>query len=177
MRIVLLVLLSAASGCAPTPSEPGDSAPGPPDALTTAQSAEAKFGQSDAKLVDSREALKDPKVVRVDPKIQASDPVTAATQGLHAMTGDILLLGLKQQIGIQRELNDGKHPSFDQLAESVRTANIRMVPLPPWQVIGYDETTGEVEVLEDKGEKIRLFQEQDIPIHAADRKYVDQVSD
>jgi hypothetical protein len=43
--------------------------------------------------------------------------------------------------------------------------------LPPWQAYAYDAKTGGIVVIEDKGEKIRLFKANEIPLEEADKPF------
>ena len=139
--------------------------------VTNAQPSEASFGSSAARLVDAQEAMQDPRVVEVTNGITASDPLSASIQGYFSATSKALMLGFQNQLRTMKALNDDKNLTYDQFAELAQQMRVEFAPLPPWQMIGYDSSTGKVLLLEDKGEKIRRFKSKGIPIDAADQKY------
>jgi hypothetical protein len=153
--------LDAAPARTSTPVTP------PSDTQPTA----ASFGSSAAKLVDAQVAKQDPRVVEVTNGINASDPLSASVQGYFSATSKALMLGFQNQLRTMKALNDDKNLSFEQFTELAQQMRVEFAPLPPWQMIGYDESTGTVLLLEDKGEKIRRFKSKGIPIDPADQKY------
>lgn len=129
------------------------------------------FGKQPAKLVDLHEAKQNPKVVVVTGKIMADDPLTAAAQAYFSLQARAQIANFQNQVRISKELNDGKPLNHSQFMELVQQLRIEFLPLPPWQMLGYDSKSGDIVVLEDKGEKIRLFKERNIPIEAADKAF------
>ena len=148
----------------------GQSAPAP-STPANAQPTAASFGSSAAKLVNAQVAMQDNRVVEVTNGITASDPLSASIQGYFSASSKLLMIGFQNQLRTMKALNDNKNLSFDQFAELAQQMRVEFAPLPPWQMIGYDESTGKVLLLEDKGEKIRRFKSKGIPIDAADKQY------
>ena len=137
-----------------------------------AQPTKPSVPQEPGKLVDAREALKNPKIVVSSGKITGDDPLTAAAQAYFSVPARAQILNFKHQVNLTREsTNDGKPLSTEQFMELVRTMKIEFMHLPPWQMMGYDSKTGEIMVLEDKGEKISRYKQQGIPIEEADKQY------
>jgi len=173
VKLTCAGLLMLLSGCS------ADSAPKPDtDSGKTAPTATAKstaipgavpFGTSKAKLVDTRIALEKPKVIKV---ASGLNPDGAGTpRKLFDMGSDVMITMLQSQIRLQRELNGGRNPTFAEFSQTVRQANVTFAPLPAWQMIGYDESTGELSLLEDKGEKIRRYKAKNIPLDEDDKSY------
>ncbi len=131
----------------------------------------AALGKQPAKLVDLNEAKKNPKIVVVTGKIMADDPLNAAMQAYFSIPARAQIANFQNQLRISKELNDGKPLNHGQFMELVQQLRIEFLPLPPWQMLGYDSKTGDIVVLEDKGEKIRLFKEKNIPIEDGDKQY------
>lgn len=131
----------------------------------------AALGKQPAKLVDLIEAKQNPKIVVVTGKIMADDPLTAAAQAYFSLGAKAQIANFQNQVRISKELNDGKPLNHEQFMELVQQLKIEFLPLPPWQMLGYDSKTGDIVVLEDKGEKIRLFKEKGIPIEDGDKQY------
>jgi len=175
MQIVKLTcagLLMLLSGCsadpAPKPDATGKPAP-TAAAKSTAIPGAVPFGTSKAKLVDTRVALEKPKVIKV---ASGLNPDGAGTpRKLFDMGSDVMITMLQSQIRLQRELNGGRNPTFAEFSQTVRQAHITFAQLPAWQMIGYDESTGELSLLEDKGEKIRRYKAKDIPLDEDDKPY------
>ncbi len=164
----LLMLLSGCSADpAPKPAA-GKSAPAMA-AKSTAIPGAVQFGTSKAKLVDTRVALGKPKVIKVAGGL---NPDGAGTpKKLFDMGSDVMITVLQSQIRLQRELNGGRNPTFAEFSQTVRQANVTFAPLPAWQMIGYDESTGELSLLEDKGAKIRRYKAKGIPLDEDDKPY------
>lgn len=163
------------SGCAADSSpEPEDTPPAPaPTSSVPKQDTkipgEVSFGKTRARLVPAAAALQNPKVVKVASGLKTEGGVTS--QGLFGVSSDVMMTMLQSQIRLQRELNGGRNPTFDEFAQSLRQANIGFAPLPRWQMIGYDESTGELSLLEDKGDKIRRYRAKNIPLDDDDKPY------
>lgn len=125
--------------------------------------------ETSARIVDARVELQKPKVVKVASGLAPG----AATnpQGIFGVSSNVMITMLQTQIRLQRELNGGRNPTFDELTQLMRQANAGSVPMPAWQMIGYDETTGELSLLEDKGEKIRRYKARGIPLDEDDKPF------
>lgn len=175
VKLTCVGLLMLLSGCSADPAPKPDTASqksgaGPTaTAKSSAIPGEVRFGNSKARLVDARTALEKPKVIKVASGLNADGKGTP--RKLFDMSSDVMMTMLQSQIRLQRELNGGRNPTFDEFSETVRKANVTFVPLPPWQMIGYDESTGELSLLEDKGEKIRRYKAKDIPLDEDDKPY------
>ena len=53
----------------------------------------------------------------------------------------------------------------------MKQLKVEVASLPPWQMYGYDAKTGGLVLLEDKGEKIRLYKANNIPIEPGDKQF------
>lgn len=119
------------------------------------------------RIVDSQVELQKPKVVKLASGLNAD----AKPKGLLGVGPDVMITMLQSQIRLQRELNGGTNPTFAEFSQSVKQANIQLTVMPAWQMIGYDETTGELCLLEDKGEKIRRYKAKGIPLDEDDKPF------
>lgn len=152
--------------------------PGQPAAAPVAQPAEpAKpngpiIGKTDGKIVDLVEAKKNPKVVEVDSKITGSDPLTTSFNAYVSITTKTSVLAFKHQMELMKEVNGGKdYPPYKEAVQLMKQLRVEVASLPPWQMYGYDAKTGGLVLLEDKGEKIRLYKANNIPIEEGDKQY------
>ena len=199
-RFVFCLLATSLFGCgefqkameAPPPEAKGDVAPaqnagggvpvavpangqlGQPAGVPAVQPAEpAKpngsiIGKTDGKIVDLIEAKKNPKVVEVDSKITGNDPLTTSFNAYVSTS----VLSFKHQMDLMREINGGKdYPPYKEAVQLMKQLKVEVASLPPWQMYGYDAKTGGLVLLEDKGEKIRLYKANNIPIEPGDKQF------
>ncbi len=129
------------------------------------------LGRTTRKIVDLTEAKKNPKIVEFDSKVTGSDPLTVSFNAYVSITSRASVLNFKHQMDILKETNDGKYPSFKEAEKLMQQLRIELTELPPWQLYGYDAKSGGIVVLEDKGEKIRLYKANNIPIEDADKPF------
>ena len=170
---------NAAGGAPVTP--PANAQPGQPAAGAAAPAAQPAapvkpsgsiIGKTDGKIVDLVEAKKNPKVVEIDGKVTGNDPLTASFNAYVSITSRASVLNFKHQMDIMKEINGGKdYPPFKEAMQLMKQMNVQVASLPPWQMYGYDAKTGGLALLEDKGEKIRLYKANNIPIEEADKQY------
>lgn len=145
-----------------------------PAANTPAQTEPPKgsiIGKTTSKIVDLAEAKKNPKVVEVDNKANGSDPLTVTFNAYVSITSRASVLNFKHQMDILKEDNNGKYPTFKEAEKLMKQLNIQLAELPPYQLYGYDAKTGGIVLLEDKGEKIRLYKLNNIPLEEADKSF------
>ncbi len=166
-----------AGGGAPA-AAPAIGQPGQPVAVPAVQPVEpAKpngsiIGKSDGKIVDLIEAKKNSKVVEVDGKITGNDPLTTSFNAYVSITTKASVLSFKHQMELMREINGGKdYPPYKEAVQLMKQLKVEVSSLPPWQMYGYDAKTGGLVVLEDKGEKIRLYKANNIPVEPGDKQY------
>ena len=130
------------------------------------------LGKTDGKIVDLVEAKKNPKIVEIDGKIVGNDPLTASFNSYVSITSKASVLNFKHQMDIMKEINGGKdYPPFKEAMQLMKQMNVQVASQPPWQMYGYDAKTGGLVLLEDKGEKIRLYKVNNIPIEEGDKQY------
>jgi len=130
------------------------------------------IGKVDGKIVDLAEAKKNPKIVELDNKVTGSDPLTASFSAYVSITSRASMLNFKHQMDILKETNGGsQYPSFKDTLQLMKQMKIDVNALPPYQMYGYDVRTGGLVHLEDKGEKIRMFKERNIPLEDADKPF------
>lgn len=160
---------SGGSTAAPA-SAPAQPAPAQPAA--PAQPSGSIIGKTEGRIVDLAEAKKNPKIVEVENKVSGSDPLTATFSAYVSITSRASVLNFKHQMDILKETNGGnQYPPFKEAMQLMKQLKIEVASLPPYQLYGYDVKTGGLVLLEDKGEKIRLYKAQNIPIEAADKPY------
>lgn len=136
-----------------------------------AQPKQVTFGKTKARLVDYAEATQNPKVVEVENKVNASDPLTASYQSYFSIGSRATLLAFKQNLNLQKELNGGNWPSFEQFSADVKKMNVELVPILPWQMFAYNQQNGSIVLLEDKADKIRRYKAKGIPLDEDDKPF------
>lgn len=163
---------AAAPGAAPANAQPGLPAAVAAPAVQPAKPNGSIIGKTDGKIVDLVEAKKNPKVVEVDSKITGIDPLTTSFNAYVSITTKTSVLAFKHQMDLMRELNGGKdYPPYKEAVQLMKQLKVEVSSLPPWQMYGYDAKTGGLVLLEDKGEKIRLYKANNIPIEEGDKQY------
>ena len=181
---VLLAALVSVAGCSPGPGKK-DQAASPAVAAESQETGEqpaaepspAKpvkqitFGKSKARLVDYAEARKNPKIVEVENRIDASDPLTASYQSYFSLGSRATLVGFRHNLNLQKELNGGNWPSFEEFSRSVKQMRIEFVPILPWQMLAYHQVDGRIVLLEDKAEKIQRYRAKGIPLDPEDKPF------
>lgn len=178
--IVVLAIVSGCGGVKPPESTP-DNAGGGSTPVTGAESGEpaqqaaepkqVTFGKSKARLVDYAEATQNPKVIQVENKINASDPLTASYQSYFSIGSRATILAFKQNLNLQKELNGGNWPSFEQFSADVKKMNIELVPILPWQMFAYNQQNGSIVLLEDKADKIKRYKAKGIELDEDDKPF------
>jgi len=143
-----------------------------PSATQPAAPKQGIIGKTTAKIVNAREATQNPKVVEVENKITGSDPITIAATAYVALSSKASALNFKNALNLHKATND-KNPTYDEFLKLKDQYRVEFAMLPPYQMYGYDETTGGIVILEDKAEKIRRYNDAGIPLDEADKQYVD----
>jgi len=135
-----------------TSSDDGSVAPAVPvdNAAQPAPANGPNFPVDNTKLVDRKAALaQNPKLVEVQNRINATDPLTAASQSYFNLGSRAELLNMKHAIDLYKAEND-KFPPFPEFEKMVQEARVPMKGLYRWQIYAYDDTTGELCILEDR---------------------------
>ena len=155
-----------------TNSEPAAAPDANAATAAPAQPSGSILGKTTKTFVDLAEAKKNPKVVEVDNKVTGSDPLTVTFNAYVSATSRATVLNFKHQMDILRDTNDDKYPTFKEAQKLMKQLNIELAAtLPPYQLYAYDAKTGGIVVIEDKGEKIRLFKVHNIPIEESDKPF------
>ncbi len=156
----------------PQPADPAATATTTPAAQPAAQPTGSIIGKLNGRVVDLAEAKKNPKVVEVSGKVVGDDPLTATFNAYVSITSRASVLSFKHQMDILKEVNGGtQYPSFKEAQQLMKQLKIEVASLPPYQMYGYDTKTGGLVLLEDKGEKIRLYKANNIPLDDADKPF------
>lgn len=130
------------------------------------------IGKTGGRIVDLVEAKKNPKVVEVDNKVVGADPLTSSFSAYVSITSRASVLNFKHQMDILKAADDrSQYPSFKEAEQMMKQFKIEVAALPPYQMYGYDQKSGGLVLLEDKGEKIRLYKLNNIPIDEADKSF------
>ena len=175
--IVLLAVVAGCGGVKPpesTPETPAGETPATETSVESGQPAEPKqvtFGKTDARLVDYVEATKNPKVIEVENKIDASDPLTASYESYFSLGSRAMILAFKKNLNLQKELNGGNWPSFEQFSADIKKRDVKLVPILPWQMFAYNQKNGSSVLLEDKGDKIKRYKAKGIPLDEDDKPF------
>ena len=155
-------------GAAASPATPQPAANAPAE---PAKPTGAILGRTTSKIVDLAEAKKNPKVVEAEKKDLGSDPLTVSFNAYVSITSRASVLNFKNQMDILKASNDDKYPTFKEAEKLMKQLNIQLSELPPYQLYGYDAKTGSIMLLEDKGEKIRLYKLNNIPLDETDKAF------
>lgn len=164
---VTLLLGILFSGCV-DPSmlkkkEQAETAPAPapaPQPQVEAAPAAPTFPQDSSKLVDKKKALaENPGLVETENRVNTMDPLLAVSQSMFAIGSKAEVLALQHNIDIHKAQYD-KPPTFQEFEEMIRSARVQFKGLYRWQVYAYDDSTGEICILEDKAMKKKLYEEQ-----------------
>jgi hypothetical protein len=111
------------------------------------------FGRKTREILNANEATQGSNFVIVELKVQGSDPLTqsfSAYEKLAAFTGT---LGIQQWVKIEKALN-GQPPTYAQLqAWMKKNPGVELPVLPYQRMYGYDETKGEIVILEKRDEQ------------------------
>lgn len=169
-KLAELKAKKAATASSSAMAAPATTTPATATAETTA-AAPAAPAKAPGKLVDAKEALKNPKVVLASTKITGEDPLTASMQAYFSVRAKAQILNFQNQVKITRALYDDKPLPYDEFAKLAEQMKIEFIDVLPWQMIGYDATTSELVILEDKGVKIQHFKAKNIPLEAGDEKF------
>ncbi len=172
--LTLLLLITICSGCenAATDKPDENNVAVPESAPVVADQNPAEpvpaqpqgFSQLEWKLVDKNKALaENPKLIEVENKTNASDPWSAAAQSYFTMGSKVHLLNFKHSIDLHKAEHD-KFPTFDEFNSMLKSANVDLKGLYPWQVYAYDDKTGTLAILEDREEKQRKHEEAGLPM-------------
>lgn len=128
------------------------------------------LGRTTAKIVDVKKATQDPKIVPVENKIKGSDPLTVVGSAYVTISAKAGTLGMQQAIKHHKALND-KFPTYDEFMQIVKQNRVEFPEAVPYQLYGYDESSGAIIMLEDKAKKLQLFKKHGIPLEPGDEKY------
>ena len=161
-----------ATGGAPVNAQPAQPAAPAGQPAEPAKPKAPIFGQLEGRVVDLVEAKKNPKVVEITGKITGNDPLTASYNSYFSITSRASVLNFKHQMDVMKEINGGKeYPPFKEVVALMKQMQIQLASQRPWEMYGYDVKTGGLVLLEDKGEKIRLYKANGIPIEDADKPF------
>ena len=144
-----------------------DSKPaGQPQAQAPANQAPAQpsFPQDNTKLVDKKAVLaENPNLVETENRINATDPLTAVSQSYFSIGSRAQLMALKHAVDLHKAQYD-KPPTFAEFESMLKSSGAALKGLYRWQVYAYDETTGQIVILEDRAMKKRLYEEQGLKL-------------
>ena len=144
------------AGDAAMPPAPAESQPEAAASTTSAPpvgtQSQSHVGQRSKEILNAKEIVADPNwtVAASDPsQVRGfSAPGTAFNRAV-ALSGTV---GLEQWVQHEQALN-GKYPSYQQLQDYLKQNSVDMPALRVYQHYGYDETTGQVVILENRAEK------------------------
>lgn len=119
------------------------------------------------RIVDKNKAMAENPNWQVVDRVKVTgggDYLTAVSQAYVSARTRIYIMALQHEVDLQKELNDGKWPPFEQFEKALRQNQIELNEMFPYQVYAYDDQTGEIVMLEDPVEKRRLRQEAGLPV-------------
>lgn len=95
---------------------------------------------------------------------QSQDYLTAVSQAYVSARTRIYVMTLQHDLALQKELNDGKFPSFEQFEKMLKQSSVELANSYPWEVYAYDSVAGEIQLLEDPIQKRKIRQEKGLPV-------------
>jgi hypothetical protein len=120
---------------------------------TDTQGKKGIFGRKTRKILNANEAIKDLNTVIVKLDVQGSDPLTQSLSAYEKLAADAGTLGIKQWVNIEKALND-RPPTYKELQKWMeKNPGVKLPVLPYKRMYGYDETTGEIVILEKRDEQ------------------------
>jgi hypothetical protein len=183
MTLAFAALFAAGflSGCqrgsgagAPAPAAQAQPAAGPPPAQAqpaapaqppVAQQTGTHVGEKTKEILNALEMVKDPNwtVVASDPReVQGNTFVGTAYNRAAALAGTA---NLEKWIQLeQAQSESGSFPTYAALKEYIDHNPVDMPRLREYHHYGYDETTGQVVILENKAEKDARHKELGLPV-------------
>jgi hypothetical protein len=132
----------------------GQAAPVAPAAAPAAPS----FPQDNTQLYDKKKLLaENPALVETENHIRATDPLSAAGQAYFAIGSQAQVLALEHSINLYKAEHD-KAPTFADFEGMIRQNGVKLKGLYRWQVYAYDESTGDLSILEDRDMKKQEYE-------------------
>jgi hypothetical protein len=108
------------------------------------------FKRTTREILNANEAVKDSTYVIVELKMQGSDPVTQAFSAYEKNISFVGTLGIQQWIK-QEKIVEGHTPTYAELqAWMKKNPGVKLPVMPYKRMYGYDETKGEMVVLEKR---------------------------
>lgn len=161
-------------GSAGDVKQPGTDENQPPDHAAHAQppahdppagqQSGSHVGERTKEILNAQEMIKDPNwtVVASDPQeVRGNTFVGTAYNRAAALSGTA---GLEQWIQHQQAQDiDGKFPNYEALQGYIAMNGVDMPALREYHHYGYDETTGQIVILENKSEKEARHKELGLP--------------
>ena len=116
-----------------------------------------------AKIVKWPEYKQDhPETVVVDDKVEGWDPFSTAGSAYVAMTNKIGLLQFQSDLNLLKA-SEGRPPTYEEFTARVKQYGIKYHDEHPYRLYGYNEETGTMVMLEDKGLKRKIYEGKGIP--------------
>jgi hypothetical protein len=158
------LLLSVAAGCldpamfkSQPQSKPKETSGQAAPAAAPAAAAPS-FPQDNTQLYDKKKLMaENPALVETENHIRATDPLSAAGQAYFAIGSQAQVLALEHSINLYKAEHD-KPPTFAEFEGMIRQNGVKLKGLYRWQVYAYDQSTGELSILEDRDMKKREYE-------------------
>lgn len=159
MRYFMIVTaLVVCAGCNKTPP-PKKPAPKPlGEAVEVKVDQKGVIGKVTGELVDIQAVIDDPNIRRLgDRKIPIADPITQSASAYFIMSAQVSSFGLQKAIQLY-QAEHARFPTYEELKKMMKENGVQMAKLRPYEMYGYDQKTGEIEILEDKKKKAKTYE-------------------
>ena len=111
------------------------------------------FGRKTREILNANEAIKDSNYVIVELKMQGSDPLTQSFSAYEKLAPFVGTIPIQQWIK-QEKIVEEHTPTYAELLEWMeKNPGVKLPVLPYKRKYGYDETKGEMVVLEKRNEQ------------------------
>ncbi len=164
---LIAIGLVCSAGCdeAPPPRPVAKPEPAPVQQPAPAQPAAAQpqrqsiIGKTTAVVVDSNKALaENPNLIVVENRKLGEAYLQQVGNAYVTIRSQASTLGMTRAIQLY-QAEHGRNPDFDSFVRMMQENGIEFTELYRWQKYGYDSKKGEIQVLEDKAEKKRIYEE------------------
>ncbi|WP_339908843.1 hypothetical protein [Symmachiella dynata] len=115
------------------------------------------IGKTTAEVVDMAAIRDDPNIQSVaDQKLNITDPISGAGTLYFRMAGRVSMFGMQNAVKLYQAQHE-KFPSLEEFKKIMKENNVEFAKLRPYEMYGYDETTGELAVLQDLKLKAEIY--------------------
>ena len=135
-----------------------------PAAAPATESQGSHVGRKTREILNAKEAVNDPNWKVVTNEVSGSDPLSVAGSVYNKTASMAGSLGIVQWVN-QEKATEGKPPTYAALMDFMKqNPSLELPATKEYQTYGYDETTGEIVILEHKERKATRYRELGLPV-------------